>query len=50
MAALVPIACAASAIWILDLSAWWMMLGLWLACVPIFMGFVSEQGPDGTFD
>jgi hypothetical protein len=50
LAAVVPIACAGSAIWTLDLSAWWMMLGLWLACIPLFIGLVSEKGPDGTSD
>jgi hypothetical protein len=50
VAAVVPIACAAWAIWTLDLSAWWMMLGIWIACVPILMGLVREEAPDGTSD
>jgi hypothetical protein len=50
IAAVLPIACAASAIWTLDLSGWWVMLGLWLACIPLFMGLVSEQDPDGAAD
>jgi hypothetical protein len=30
----------------LDLSGWWMMLVLWIACVPILLEVVNSEASD----
>jgi hypothetical protein len=34
----------------LELSGWWMILGLWIACVPVLLGLlVQDQASDRGF-
>ncbi len=47
LTAAVLISLSAMAIWLLDLSGWWLLAGLWIACVPVLMGLVSSDGSAG---
>jgi hypothetical protein len=35
---------SALVIWHFSLSGWWMILGLWIACIPALLGLVAADG------